>query len=127
MMKRALVTTLFALFVTAGLLSAQQAPPAELTEQALSTFTEAHIALDAARDGFHRELGGTHDLQERARLRAELAERVAAILAEHEISREEYDRITTLISVDQALRERFEALVATLTAGGAARGRSASH
>ena len=118
------MTTLFALFAGAGPLPAQQVPPAELTEQALSTYTEAHIALDAARDDFQRELGLTHDLQERTRLRDELAERVATILEEHEILREEYDRITTLISVDQALRERFEALMATLATSGAPGGGS---
>lgn len=111
MMKRALVATLFTLSAMAGHLSAQQAPDAELTEEALAAYTKAHVALDAARDIYQRQLGRTHDLQEQARLRAELADLQLSVLAEHEIRQEEYDRITAVISVDQAVRERFEALL----------------
>lgn len=120
MMKHALVTTLFALSAITGHLSAQQAPPAELTEEALSTYTKAHVVLDSARDAFQREFGRTHDVQGQARLRTELAERIETILSEHGIPQEEYDRITAVISVDQALRERFEALLALLLAGAGA-------
>ena len=85
MMKRAPVTTLFALCAIAGHLSAQQAPSAELTEDALSTYTKAHIVLDTAREEFQREFGRTHDVQGHARLRAELTERIEAVLSEHEM------------------------------------------
>ena len=111
MMKRALVATLITFSAVAGHLSAQQAPPSEVTEEVLAAYAKAHVALDAARDAYQRQLGRTHDLQEQARLRAELAETQLSVLAEHEIRQEEYDRITAVISVDQALRERFEALL----------------
>ena len=70
--------------------------------------------------GFQREFGRTHDVQGQARLRAELAERIEAVLSEHEMRQEEYDRITAVISVDQAHRERFEALLELLLGGAGA-------
>ena len=118
MMKHALAATLFAASVIAAPLAAQQTPPGDVTQQVLGAYTRAHIALNAARDAYQRQLGRTHDLQERARLRAELAERRATVLSEQEIRAEVYDRITALISVNEPLRARFDALFATLTAGG---------
>ena len=119
-MKRALVATLFTFSTMAGDFSAQQAPRSDLTEEALSAYTKAHIVLDVARDAYHRQLGRTHDVQEQARLRAELAELRVSVLSEHEIRQEEYDRITAVISVDQALHERFETLLVLLRAGAGA-------
>ena len=122
-MKHALLSSLLAVFLMAGPLvsqplAGQQAPPVpDVTPELLDTYTRAHIALEAVRDAFHLELGRTHDLQGQARLRAELSERTEAVLSEHELMPAVYERITALISVDPALRVRFEAMRAELTAG----------
>ena len=119
-MKHALAAALFAASLITPPLAAQQAPPGDLDQDMLEAYTKAHIALNAARDDYQGQLGRTHDAQEQARLRAELAERSASVLARHEISAVDYDRITALISVDESLRTRFEALLAALTAGAGA-------
>ena len=117
-MKHAPAAALFAAFLITCSLAAQQAPGRDLTEGMLAAYTKAHIALNSARDDYQRALGGTHDLGERARLRADLADRIASVLSEHGISAQDYSWITTLISVEESLRARFEALLAELSEGG---------
>ena len=125
-MKHVLIASLFALSSIVGpfagrQVAAQQAPSSpsalDVTPERLGMYTEAHVALEAARDAYHLELGRTHDVQGQARLRAEFSERSMAILDEHEIMQADYEGITAMISVDQGLRERFEALRTELTAG----------
>ena len=118
MMRHAPSAALFATFVVTAALSAQQAPPTDLPESVLAAYTRAHIELNSARDDYHRALAATHDLGEQARLRADLADRIAAVLSEHALSAEDYEHITTLISTEQPLRVRFEALLAALSDGG---------
>ena len=117
MMKQPAAAALFATFVITAALYAQQAPPTDLTEAMLTAYTKAHLDLNSARDDYHRALGGTHDLGERERLRTELAERTGSLLSENGLSADDYGRITTLISVQEPLRVRFEALLAELSGG----------
>ncbi len=116
--------TLVATLVAASLLfaplftplAAQEAPPSGVTQQRLSTYTKAHIALTSEGEAYQRQLGLTHDAVEQDRLRAELAEARTVILAEHDLSAEEYELMTALISLDEGLRARFDALLEELTA-----------
>ncbi len=115
MMKHTAAATLFAAFLIHASLAAQQESARDLTEDMLAAYTEAYIALSLARDDFQREIAGTHEIQEQARLRAEMNDRIASVLSEHEMSAEDYDWITAVISVDESLRDRFEALLAELS------------
>ena len=97
-------------------LAAQEAPAGGLSQQQLTTYTNAHIALTAAGETYQRQLGRTHDAIEQDRLRAELAEARASVLSDHDLSAEDYELMTALISLDEGLRARFDALLEELTA-----------
>ncbi len=118
MIKHTLSAMLFAALLIPGSLTAQQAPERDLTPEMLAAYAEAHVALSLSRDNFQRALAGTHEGQERDRLMIEMADETASVLSEHEISAEDYGWITAVISVDEALRERFETLLAELSADG---------
>ena len=89
----------------------------QVTTERMTVFVEAHIAISEQRDDFHAELGRTHELQERERIRARFQERIQEILAEHEMSQLEYDEITLVISIDEEQRLIFERILEELSSG----------
>ena len=97
-------------------LDAQEAPSGGLSQQQLTTYTHAHIAITSEGEAYQRQLGLTHDAIEQDRLRAELAEARASVLSDHDLSAEDYELITALVSLDEGLRARFDALLEELTA-----------
>jgi len=90
----------------------------QVTAERMTVFAEAHIAISEQRDDFHAELGRTHELQERERIRARFQERIQEILAEHEMSQLEYDEITLVISINEEQRLIFERILEELSSGG---------
>ena len=87
----------------------------QVTTERMTVFVEAHIAISEQRDDFHAELGRTHELQERERIRARFHERIQEILTEHEMSQLEYDEITLVISIDEEQRLIFERMLEELS------------
>ena len=110
------VTTL--LLVKPLPLVAQTQELPQVTTERMTVFVEAHIAIREQRDDFHAELGRTHELQERERIRARFQERIQEILTEHEMSQLEYDEITLVISIDEEQRLIFERILEELSSGG---------
>ena len=110
------VTTL--LLVKPLPLVAQTQELPQVTTERMTIFVEAHIAISEQRDDFHAELGRTHELQERERIRARFQERIQEILTEHEMSQLEYDEITLVISIDEEQRLIFERILEELSSGG---------
>ena len=110
------VTTL--LLVKPLPLVAQTQELPQVTTERMTVFVEAHIAISEQRDDFHAELGRTHELQERERIRARFQERIEEILTEHEMSQLEYDEITLVISIDEEQRLIFERILEELSSGG---------
>ena len=110
------VTTL--LLVKPLPLVAQTQELPQVTTERMTVFVEAHIAISEQRDDFHAELGRTHELQERERIRARFQERIQEILTEHEMSQLEYDEITLVISIDEEQRLIFERMLEELSSGG---------
>ena len=110
------VTTL--LLVKPLPLVAQTQELPQITTERMTVFVEAHIAISEQRDDFHAELGRTHELQERERIRARFQERIQEILTEHEMSQLEYDEITLVISIDEEQRLIFERILEELSSGG---------
>lgn len=110
------VTTL--LLVKPLPLVAQTQELPQVTTERMTVFVEAHIAISEQRDDFHAELGRTHELQERERIRARFQERIEEILTEHEMSQLEYDEITLVISIDEEQRLIFERMLEELSSGG---------
>ena len=107
------------LFVVAPLpLEAQTQELPQVTTERMSVFVEAHIAISEQRDDFHAELGRTHELQERERIRARFQERTQEILADNEMTQLEYDEITLVISIDEEQRLIFERMLEELSSGG---------
>ena len=90
----------------------------QVTTERMTVFVEAHIAISEQRDDFHAELGRTHELQERERIRARFQEKNQEILTEHEMSQLEYDEITLVISIDEEQRLIFERMLEELSSGG---------
>ena len=109
------VTTL--LLVKPLPLVAQTQELPQVTTERMTVFVEAHIAISEQRDDFHAELGRTHELQERERIRARFQERIQEILTEHEMSQLEYDEITLVISIDEEQRLLFERILEELSSG----------
>ena len=107
------------LFVVAPLpLEAQTQELPQVTTERMTVFVEAHIAISEQRDDFHAELGRTHELQERERIRARFQERTQEILADNEMTQLEYDEITLVISIDEEQRLVFERMLEELSSGG---------
>jgi BMFP domain-containing protein YqiC len=96
--------------------AAQSAP--EVTPEHLEHFARAHIAVSTARDEFHGQVARVHDAEGRTRAREEVETKIRAILEEHELTREDFDALTLRISLDGALRARFEELLSTLSGPG---------
>jgi hypothetical protein len=83
----------------------------------MTIFVRAHIVINEQRDDFHAELGRTHELQERERIRALFQEGIQGILAENEMTQLEYDEITLVISIDEEQRLIFERILEELSSG----------
>ena len=99
-------------------LEAQTQELPHVTTERMTVFVEAHIAISEQRDDFHAELGRTHELQERERIRARFQERTQEILADNEMTQLEYDEITLVISIDEEQRLIFERMLEELSSGG---------
>lgn len=115
----AVMVVMTSLFVVAPLpLAAQTQELPQVTTERMTVFVETHIAISEQRDDFHAELGRTHELQERERIRARFQERTQEILAENEMTQLEYDEITLVISIDEEQRLVFERMLEELSSGG---------
>ena len=115
----AVMVVLTWLFVVAPLpLEEQTQELPQVTTERMTVFVEAHIAISEQRDDFHAELGRTHELQERERIRARFQERTQEILADNEMTQLEYDEITLVISIDEEQRLIFERMLEELSSGG---------
>jgi uncharacterized protein with von Willebrand factor type A (vWA) domain len=107
------------LFVVVPLpLEAQAQELPQVTTERMTMFVEAHIAISEQRDNFHAELGRTHELQERERIRARFQESTQEILADREMTQLEYDEIMLVISIDEEQRLIFERVLEELSSGG---------
>ena len=107
------------LFVVVPLpLEAQTQELPQVTTERMTVFVEAHIAISEQRDNFHAELGRTHELQERERIRARFQESTQEILADREMTQLEYDEIMLVISIDEEQRLIFERVLEELSSGG---------
>lgn len=91
-----------------------QAQEVELERERMVQFARAHIAINDARDEFHGKVGRIHDEAGRARARVEMDAQVAEILLELEMTREGYDQITLIISLDGDIRAMFDEILVEL-------------
>ena len=112
-----LVMTLAGGPVGPSLVAAQEM---DIDRDRMTQFVNAHIAINDARDAFHGTVARVHDEEGRARAREEVEATIEGILEEQEMTREEYDDITLMISLDGDLRAMFDEILAELTAPGGA-------
>lgn len=108
---------LLALVATAPTSAAAQTDELTLDRETITQYARTHRAMNDARDEFHGKVGRIHDEQGRERARAELEEQIEAILAEHELTQEQYDFLTLAISMDGEARALFEEVMAELQEG----------
>ena len=117
---RALLALTFAL--VAGATSAQAQDTAAATDdidrEQMEHFARAHVAINDIRDEFHGEVARVHDAEGRQRAREQVEERISAVLEEHELTRERFDEITLLISLDGDLRAMFDEILVELAEEG---------
>ena len=114
-----LILTAVAIFTgiaTPASISAQDREIA-MDRDRMTEFALAHIAVNDARDEFHGAVARVHDPEGRLRAREEVEEAIETILEEAGMTREEYDQITLLISLDGELRTMFEEVMAELEEG----------
>ena len=95
---------------------AETAAP-QVDAERLKAYATIHVETAETAREFYAELARTFESQRKATIREEMDAALAAIREKHGMTPEEYKRITYVISVDQASREAFEALVEE--AGGA--------
>jgi hypothetical protein len=115
----ALVTASFAVLTPPVQIEAQAAQTADtptLNEERLTQYATLHRAINQARDEFQAGKARVHDAEARERLRHEMDERLAGLYEEHGMSKDEYDGITFLVSIDNEVRTRLEAILASLNA-----------
>ncbi len=111
---RAVGAAVLALALAGAAPAAGQADERPLDRERMTQYARAHRALNDARDEFHGKVGRVHDEQGRERARVEMEEQIAEALAAHELTQEEYDEITLLISLDGDARALFEEILAEL-------------
>lgn len=99
-------------------LAAQEEQTEPLTRERLTEFARAHLAINEVRDEFHGEVARVHDEEGRTRAREQVEEKIASILEEHELTREEFDEITLRISLDGELRAMFDEILVKLAEEG---------
>ena len=115
-MLKALILTAVAAFAGLGSATsvAAQDVEIEMDRERMMEFARAHIAINDARDEFHGAVARVHDPEGRIRAREEVEATIESILEEAEMTREEYDQITLLISLDGELRTMFEEVMVEL-------------
>lgn len=94
-----------------------QTPPAPaVTQDQLTGFAKAWVAVAAVRDKAHAELADPRNkkIEDQARLRDRLRADIAAVLRANGLTQAEFDRLTQAVSVDGELRKRFDALLVEL-------------
>ncbi len=109
----ALAALALAFALLPGAVQAQEAPTAPDRDR-LVEYTRAHRAISDARDDFHGQVARVHDAEGRLRAREEVESAIDTILETHEMTREEYDGITLLISIDGDLRAMFDEIMIEL-------------
>jgi hypothetical protein len=105
---------LLALVIAAAAVSPAHAQDATPNRERLTQFARAHMSINEARDAFHGQVARVHDEEGRRRAREEVDARIADILEEHELTKEEYDAFILQISLDGDLRATFEELLVQL-------------
>lgn len=88
---------------------AEAAPAVEMDR--LETYAVIHTEIAEVARQFYAELARTFEAQRKATLRTEMDEAIAAVREKHEMTPEEFKRITYLISVDQPTRDAFDAIL----------------
>lgn len=106
------------LLVSSPVATAAQESPEVPTREQLREYTIAHLAINQARDEFHGKLARVHDAEGRLRAREEVESAIETVLEEHSLTRERYDEITLMISLDGALRTMFDEIVLELEGEG---------
>jgi len=114
---RLLALTL-ALAAAAAPAAAQDPASDSVSREELTRFARAHLAIADVRDEFHGEVARVHDEEGRLRAREQVEEKIAAVLEEHELTREQFDDFTLRISLDGELRALFEEILIELAEEG---------
>ena len=103
-----------ALAASAAPAAAQDVASDSVSREELTRFARAHMAIADVRDEFHGAVARVHDEEGRLRAREQVEERIAGVLEEHEMTREEFDAYTLRISLDGELRALFEEILVEL-------------
>ena len=115
--RASLVALVVAAAVAPAAAQAQETPP---DRERLTQFARAHIAINNARDEFHGKVARMHEEQGRERARQEMEVQVEEILSATAMTREEYDEIILIISLDGESRSMFDEILAELAEEGSA-------
>ena len=86
----------------------------DLDRESITQYAIAHGEINDARDEFHGKVARVHDAEGRLRAREEVEAAIGTILEGHKMTREEYDEITLLISLDGEFRLIFEEIMLEL-------------
>lgn len=103
--------------VLAALPAGAQAAPARIPAERIEVFAKARLAIDSILDKAHAELAEPRNKKDEAmeQLREKLRTDIAAALAAHGLTREEFDRYTFVASTDTAQRRLLDEAVTRLS------------
>ena len=96
---------------------AQTSPVVTPQPDSMTAYVKAWVAVSEIRDKAHAEMASPRNkkIEDQARLRDQLRKDIAAALRAHGLTQQAFDRMTTLVSSDDAQRKTFEAMVADLS------------
>jgi hypothetical protein len=108
---------ILALAAAAPVSAQQQQEPPAIDREVLTTFAKAYVAIAQVRDQIQAELAKTSNKTPEAQkqLRDRLREQIEHVLHAHELTEEEFQRRTYLISADNDQRKTFDEIIAQLT------------
>ena len=96
----------------------QDAGQQQVSAERLTAYTKAFAEISQVRDEIQAKLAASPNktIEAQAQLRESLKQRSEAIITAAGLTLAEYTRVTWLISIDDEVRQRFEAMLARLTA-----------
>ena len=92
----------------------QTADTQSVDDERLTQYARLHVAINVARDAFQAAKARVHDFEARERIREEMDARLNGLYTEHGMSKEDYDGLTFMVSIDADMRTRLEAILAEL-------------
>jgi hypothetical protein len=82
------------------------APTADVSEKEINKFAEIYLDVEKTRNDLSQEMGQAESHENAQEVQAKMREKIIATIEEHGWSLEQYNRVATAISSNEAMREQ---------------------